>query len=191
MKVVAFNGSARKHGNTRIALETVLAELQAQDIETELLSLAGIKIHGCRACFKCFENKDKRCALNDDEMNPLIEKMAEADGILIGSPVYFASMTTETKALIDRAGIVAKGNEDMFSRKVGAAVAVARRAGAVSTFDEINRFFLISGMMVPGSTYWNVGIGLTPGDVTSDAEGMATFKNLGKNMAWMLNKLHA
>ena len=191
MKVVAFNTSARKHGNTKIALETVLAEVRAHGIETELVSLAGKKIHGCRACFKCFENMDQHCALNDDAMNTLIGKMIEADGIVIGSPVYFASLTTEAKALIDRAGIVAKGNGEMFARKAGAAVAVARRAGAVSTFDEINRFFLISGMIVPGSTYWNIGLGLAPGDVEKDDEGMSTFRNLGKNMAWLLQKLHA
>jgi multimeric flavodoxin WrbA len=191
MKVVAFNGSARKKGNTRLALETALAELQAEGIDTELVSLAGKNLHGCRACFKCFEKQNKHCALKDDDINELIDKMLEADGIIIGSPVYFASMTTETKALIDRAGIVAKGNSEMFSRKVGASIAVARRAGAVATFDEINRFFFISGMIVPGSTYWNVGMGRAPGDVQNDEEGMATFRNLGKNMAWLLKKLHA
>lgn len=191
MKVVAFNGSARKEGNTKLALETALAELRAEGMDTELISLAGKKLHGCRACFKCFENKDRRCALNDDEANNLIAKMLDADGIIIGSPVYFASLTTETKALIDRAGIVAKGNGEMFSRKVGASIAVARRAGAVSTFDEINRFFFISGMIVPGSTYWNIGIALAPGDVQKDEEGMETFRNLGRNMAWLLKKIHA
>lgn len=191
MKVVAFNGSARKNGNTKLALETALAELCAEGIDTELIPLAGRKLHGCRACFKCFENKDRRCALNDDEANDFIAKMLEADGIIIGSPVYFASLTTETKALIDRAGIVAKGNGEMFARKVGASVAVARRAGAVSTFDEINRFFFISGMIVPGSTYWNIGIALAPGDVQKDEEGMDTFRNMGRNMAWLLKKINA
>ena len=191
MKVVAFNTSARKHGNTKIALETVLAEVRAHGIETELVSLAGKKIHGCRACFKCFENKDQHCALNDDAMNTLIGKMIEADGIVIGSPVYFASLTTEAKAQEVLREHQRQLHGEMFARKAGAAVAVARRAGAVSTFDEINRFFLISGMIVPGSTYWNIGLGLAPGDVEKDDEGMSTFRNLGKNMAWLLQKLHA
>jgi multimeric flavodoxin WrbA len=191
MKVVAFNGSARKEGNTRLALATVLEEIAAKGIDTEIVSLAGKKLHGCRACFKCYEKQDKHCALNDDDVNACIDKMLEADAIIIGSPVYFASMTTETKALIDRAGIVAKGNGEMFARKVGAAVSVARRAGAVVTFDEINRFFFISNMIVPGSCYWNVGFGLAPGDVAKDAEGMTTFKTLGQNIAWLMKKINA
>ena len=175
----------------RMALATVLEEIAAQGIDTEIVSLAGKKLHGCRACFKCFEKKDNHCALNDDDANACIDKMLEADAIIIGSPVYFASMTTETKALIDRSGIVAKGNGEMFARKVGAAVAVARRAGAVTTFDEINRFFFISNMILPGSCYWNVGFGLGPGELAKDAEGMNTFKTLGQNIAWLLKKINA
>ena len=191
MKVVAINGSARKKGNTAMALSVVLDELKNEGIETELINLAGKKLHGCRACFKCMDNKDRRCSLNDDAANELIAALESADGILLGSPVYFSSLSTEMKALIDRAGLVARANGDMFARKVGAAVAVARRAGAVSTFDEINRFFFISQMIVPGSNYWNVGFGLAPGDVAKDEEGMAIFKQLGVNMAWLLKKLNA
>lgn len=190
MKVVAFNGSARANGNTRIAIETVFEELQKEGVGTEIVSLAECKIHGCAACFLCIENQDKQCAVDDDDANDLIAKMLSADGIIMASPVYFASMSSEMKALIDRAGLVAKANNSIFARKVGASIAVARRAGAVSTFDEINRFFFISEMIVPGSTYWNVAFGRTPGEINKDEEGLATFRNLGRNMAWLLKKIH-
>jgi multimeric flavodoxin WrbA len=189
MKVVAFNGSARANGNTRIAIETLFEELHKEGIKTDLVSLAECKIHGCAACFKCVDNQDKQCAVDDDDANDMIAKMLSADGIVMASPVYFASMSSEMKALIDRAGLVAKANSSMFARKVGASIAIARRAGAVSTFDEINRFFFISEMIVPGSTYWNVGFGRTPGEVEKDEEGIMTFRNLGRNMAWLLKKI--
>lgn len=190
MKVVAFNGSARAKGNTRIAIDTLFEELQKEGIETEVVSLADCKIHGCIACFKCMDNQDKQCAVDDDDANDMIAKMLSADGIIMASPVYFASMSSEMKALIDRAGLVAKANGSMLARKVGASIAIARRAGAVSTFDEINRFFFISEMIVPGSTYWNVGFGRMPGEVEKDEEGITTFRNLGRNMAWLLKKIH-
>ncbi len=117
--------------------------------------------------------------------------MAEADGIILGSPTYFSMMTSEMKALIDRAGFVARGNDDLFQRKVGAAVVAVRRAGGIPTFDAINHFFLISQMIVPGSSYWNVGIGLRPGDVEKDEEGLETMDDLGRNMAWLIKKLKA
>lgn len=190
MKVVAFNGSARKDGNTAILIRKVFAELEAEGIETELFQLAGKPIKGCIACAKCYKNKDKRCAVDNDVMNECIEKMVEADGIILGSPTYFADVSTEMKALIDRAGFVARANSDMFRRKPGAAVVAVRRAGALHVFDSINHFFLISQMIVPGSFYWNVGIGLNPGDVEQDSEGMETMEILGKNMAWLLKKIN-
>jgi multimeric flavodoxin WrbA len=115
--------------------------------------------------------------------------MADSDGIILGSPVYFSMMTPEMKALIDRAGYVARANSDMFKRKVGAAVVAVRRAGGMPTFDAINHFFLISQMIVPGSSYWNIGIGGKKGDVKKDEEGMKTMEDLGKNMAWLMKKL--
>lgn len=190
MKVVAFNGSARKDGNTAILIRKVFAELEAEGIETELFQLAGKPIKGCIACAKCYKNKDKRCAVDNDVMNECIEKMVEADGIILGSPTYFADVSTEMKALIDRAGFVARANSDMFRRKPGAAVVAVRRAGALHVFDSINHFFLISQMIVPGSFYWNVGIGLNPGDVEQDSEGLETMEILGKNMAWLLKKIN-
>jgi multimeric flavodoxin WrbA len=189
MNVVAFNGSARKDGNTAILVNTVFRELKKAGIETEMVQLAGNKIHGCTACQKCKENKDKRCVIANDFVNDCIEMMVEADGILLASPTYFSDVSTEMKALIDRAGYVARANDHMFRRKVGAAVVAARRAGAIHAFDTLNHFFLISQMIVPGSSYWNIGFGLAPGDVKSDKEGLATMKTLGMNMAWLMNRL--
>ncbi|MGB2990303.1 MAG: flavodoxin family protein [Candidatus Zixiibacteriota bacterium] len=188
MKVFAFNGSARKDGNTAALINLVFGELEKEGIETELYQLAGKKIRGCMACYKCFQNKDQRCSVTNDVLNECIEKMLEADGIILGSPTYFANVSTEIKALIDRAGLVAKANGEMFRRKVGAAVVAVRRAGSVFVFDAINHFFFISQMIVPGASYWNLGIGRDKGDVEKDEEGVQTMKVLGENMAWLLKK---
>ena len=190
MKVVAFNASARKDGNTAILINHVLAQLQKEGIETELIQLAGKKIRGCMACYKCRQNKDQRCSVKNDVLNDCIEKMLEADGIILGSPTYLANVSTEMTALIDRAGFVARANGDMLKRKVGAAVVAVRRAGSIHAFNSINHFFFISQMIVPGSSYWNMGFGLEKGDVDKDEEGIQTMKNLGANMAWLLKKLH-
>ncbi len=190
MKVVAFNGSPRKQGNTNLLLETVLGELSAEGIDTELVHLAGKRLHGCIACYKCFENKDRRCAVSDD-MNDCIAKILDADGIIIGSPTYFANVSTEVKALIDRAGLVGRANDDMYRRKVGAAVVAVRRGGAVQVYNTINCFFGLAQMIVPCSIYWNFGFGLQPGEAADDEEGIRTMKVLGQNMAWLLKKIHA
>ena len=189
MKVLAINGSARKDGNTSILINYVSGELQKQGIDIEILSLAGKKIHGCRACYKCFENKDKRCSMNDDVLNEYLEKMIEADGIILGSPTYFTDVSTEMKALIDRAGFVSMANGHLFRRKLGAAVIAVRRAGSIHAFDTINHFFLITQMIIPGSCYWNMGMGREKGDVEKDEEGIRIMKILGENMAWLLKKL--
>ncbi len=191
MRVVAFSGSARRNGNTAILARTVLSELEASGIDTELVQLAGKEIRGCLACRKCFEKKDRRCHGREDDANACIEKMVEADGIIIASPTYFADLSSETKALIDRAGYVARANDDMFKRKVGAAVVAARRGGAVHTFDSINHFFFISQMIVPGSNYWNLGFGLDKGEVEKDEEGLQTMRQLGRNMAWLLERINS
>jgi multimeric flavodoxin WrbA len=191
MKVIAFNGSARQDGNTAILIRRVFSELEKQGIETELVQLAGQPIHGCRACGQCVKNKDRRCAVDDDIVNACIEKMLVADGIILASPTYFADLTSETKALIDRAGYVARANGDMFQRKVGAAVVAVRRTGAIHAFDSINHFFLIGQMIVPGSSYWNIGIGRAKGEVEQDEEALRTMETLGQNMAWLLKKINA
>lgn len=191
MKVVAFNGSPRKNGNTAMLIDTVLAELKKEGIETEQIHFGGKLIHGCTACMKCLENQNKRCILDKDIVNELIGKMIEADGILIGSPTYLANVTTEVKALMDRASLVAIVNGYILKRKVGAAVVAARRAGATDAFDAINKFFFINQIIVPGSDYWNMGFGMEKQEVKNDAEGISTIQTLGKNMAWLLKKIHA
>jgi multimeric flavodoxin WrbA len=190
MKVIAFNGSARKDGNTAILIGTVLDELEKEGIETEMVQLAGKKIQGCIACYKCFKNKDQRCSGRKDIVNECIEKMKEAEGIILGSPTYFADISPELKALIDRAGLVSRANDDMLQRKIGAAVVAVRRGGAIHAFDSINHFFFINQMIVPGSIYWNMGFGLDKGAVKEDEEGLQTMQILGRNMAWLLKKTH-
>jgi multimeric flavodoxin WrbA len=189
MKVVAFNGSPRKKGNTYHAIRIVSEELKKEGIKTELIQLGGSNIKGCKACYKCFEKKNKRCAQND-ALNLFIERMIEAEGIIIGSPTYFSNVSTEVKALIERAGLVARANDDLFKRKVGAAVVAVRRAGATNVYSSINFFFGIGQMVIPCSSYWNLGIGKNPGDILKDKEGVATFRDLGQNMAWLLKKLY-
>ena len=190
MKVVAFNGSGRKDGNTAILLNAVLEEISKEGIETELIQLAGKAPQGCIACYKCFEKKDQKCAVTKDTLNDYLAKMIEADGILLGSPVYFADATAGIKALIERCGMVSTANGGLFKRKVGAAVAAVRRAGAIHTFDTLNHLFQHQQMIVVGSSYWNVGMGRDPGQVRDDAEAFRTMQTLGQNMAWLLKKIH-
>lgn len=189
LKVVAFNGSARKDGNTAILIRRVLTVLESHGFETELVQLAGEHLHGCNACRTCYETKNSRCIIESDNLNAYVQKMVEADGVILGSPVYFSMMTPDMKALIDRAGYVARANADLFKRKVGAAVVAVRRAGGIPTFDALNHFFLISQMIIPGSSYWNVGFGNKKGEVEKDEEGMKTMYDLGNNMAFLLYKL--
>lgn len=172
-------------------IDTVFAELTKEGIETEQVQLGGKKIHGCTACMKCFENQNKLCSIDNDSLNGIVTKMLEADGIIIGSPTYFANVSTEVKALIDRAGLVAIANGYMLKRKVGVAVVAARRAGSTNAFDAINKFFFINQMIVPGSVYWNMGFGLGEKEVRQDEEGLNTMKILGENMVWLLRKISA
>jgi multimeric flavodoxin WrbA len=188
-KVVAINGSSRKDGNTAILLNLVLDELKKEGAETELIQLAGETLSGCIACYKCAENKDQKCAVVKDQVNEYIAKMSEAHGILLGSPTYISDMTANMKALIERSTIVSRSNGDLFKRKVGAAVIAVRRAGSTHVLSSMNYFFLINQMIIPGSSYWNMGIGRNPGEVKNDAEGIQTMKTLGQNMAWLLKKI--
>jgi multimeric flavodoxin WrbA len=189
MKVVAFNDSSRKDGNTAILLNLVLDELTKEEIETELIQLAGETLSGCIACYRCAENKNQKCAVMKDPMNEYIAKMRDAHGILLGSPTYIADMTVNMKALIERSTMVSKSNGDLLKRKVGGAVIAVRRAGSTHVLSSMNYFFLINQMIIPGSSYWNVGIGRDPGEVKKDKEGIHTMKTLGQNMAWLLKKI--
>jgi multimeric flavodoxin WrbA len=189
MKIVAFNGSARKNGNTAHLLKLALEEAAADGIETELIELGGQPLRGCIACYKCFERKNGRCAVEDDAINDYIEKMVAADGILLGSPTYFADVSASMKALIERCGMVTRANGDLLKRKAGAGVVAVRRAGASHVFSTLNHFFLIGQMIVVGSSYWNIGVGREPGEVAGDEEGVRTMRDLGRNMAWLLKRL--
>jgi multimeric flavodoxin WrbA len=192
MKVVAFNGSSRKDGNTAFLVRKVFVELEAEGIETELVQLHNKGFRGCTGCLKCAEKLDNRCSgLPDDGVNECIEKMLAADAIIIASPTYYANCTATTQALMERAGYATRKNGNPLARKVGAAVVAVRRGGAIHAFDSINHWFGINEMIVIGSSYWNVGIGLGKGDVEQDDEGMATMVNLGRHMAWALKKLNA
>jgi multimeric flavodoxin WrbA len=190
MRVVAFNGSPKREGNTYLLVQKVFEELQKEKIETEYVHIGGKVLRGCTACYKCKETKDKKCALPDDGLNGYIEKMDGAQGIILASPVYFSNVTSEMKALIDRAGYVTRANGGFLKRKVGAAVVAVRRAGANIVYSDLNFFFGIQEMIVPGSSYWNHGIGRDPGDVLKDEEGLTTMVNLGRNMAWLLKRLY-
>ena len=187
MKVVAFNGSPRRDGNTVILIRHVFDELEAQGIDTDLVQLSEKEIHGCIACYKCMETKDRRCAVKSDAANEYIEKMLGADGIILGSPVYFQDVTPEMKALIDRTGYVSRSNGRMFRKKIGASVVAQRRSGAIHTLDTMDHFFLGGEMILVGRA---IGIGREKGEVENDAEGIQLVKSLGQRMAWLLGKIH-
>lgn len=191
MHVVAFNGSPRKHGNTSLLIGRVCAQLETEGITTEVVQLGGEDIHGCRACYRCFATKDGKCAFDKDILNDCAAKMVAADGIIIGSPTYFANVSAEVKALIDRAGLVSLAGGVTLKRKVGAAVVAVRRAGALPVFDAINHFFHLQQMIVPGASYWNLGVGREIGEVEGDEEGLRNMQTLGENMAWLLKKTSA
>jgi multimeric flavodoxin WrbA len=192
MKVVAISSSPRRDGNTAILLSHVLAELDAAGVETELVQLAGKSLSGCTGCLKCATALDNHChGVKDDGVNECIDKMLAADGILLGTPVFFGDANATMRALIERTGYATRKNGNPLARKVGAAVIAVRRGGAMHAFDSVNHFFQIAAMVVVGSSYWNFGIGGEAGAVNSDAEGLQTMHNLGINMAWVLGKLNA
>lgn len=185
MKALAINGSPRKGGNTEILLRKALEPIAAAGHKTDYMQAGGTRIQGCTACGACGRMKNRQCVMDDDIFNLAFAKMVEADAILIGSPTFFANMTAETKALIDRAGYVALANGGLFRRKIGAAVVAARRGGGVHVMDSINHLFLINQMIVPGSTYWNFGLGVAAGDVLGDDEGLKNMQNLGEQIVWL------
>ena len=185
MKAIAINGSPRPGGNTEIMLQKVLEPLEAAGWSTEYLRIGGRPVRGCMACFKCFERKDKRCAVQKDGMNDYLEKIYAADAVILGSPTYFTDVSTEMKALLDRTGMVAVANGGALKGKIGAAVVAVRRGGATHVFDTINHMFLMSSMIVPGSIYWNLGMGRDKGEVLGDEEAMRNMNHLGRTIAWL------
>ncbi len=186
MKVVAFNGSPNEKGNTYYAIKTVLEELEKEGIETEIVHIGGKPIRGCIGCEKCRKNKDEKCILPDDGVNECIQKMKGADGILLGSPVYYSSIAGTMKCFLDRTFYVAGGNNRMLRHKVGASVVAVRRCGGMPTFNQLNNYIGYSEMLMPASNYWNVIYGEEPGEVLRDKEGMQIMRVLGKNMAWLM-----
>ncbi len=190
MKVLGISGSPRAGGNTELLVQLALDTLAQEGLETEFLSLADRPIKPCQACERCRGTNPPRCMQEDPAFEGIIDKFIDSHGILIGSPVYFGSATPQTMALLDRVGYVNRFAGNFLQRKVGAAIVVARRAGHNFTFAQINYFFLISEMIVPGSTYWNLAFGRGKGEVLNDQEGVETVKTLARNMAWVLKKLH-
>lgn len=187
MKILGVNGSPRMQGNTKQALEVMFEVFQQKGFETELVQLGDKRVEGCIACYKCVEQKNFECvSQQDDDANQIIGKMRQADAIVLGSPVYFGGMTAKTKALIERAGMVAKANDNMLKGKTGASIVVARRAGASATFAAMNFFFFSSQMILTGSTHWNQCYGKSPGEIRNDSEGMIVLKTLAENMADLL-----
>ncbi|MDJ0986622.1 MAG: flavodoxin family protein [Desulfobacterales bacterium] len=185
MYVIAINGSPRKEGNTELLLKEVLGELKTAGWETELEKVGGTAIRGCIACEKCFENKDNECSVKKDKFNTIFSKMLKADAMILGSPTYFAAVSADLKALTERAGYVAYANGHAFSGKIGAAVVAVRRGGATHAYDTINHMFQMSRMVIPCSTYWNMGFGLGKGEVLKDEEGLANMRHLGKSIDWL------
>jgi multimeric flavodoxin WrbA len=188
MKVLGINCSPRKGGNTEILIKEVFSALEKEGIKTEFFQLGGKKVNGCIACMKCKKKGDGRCHQDNDVINKCINKMLKADAIIIGSPVYHADINADTKALIEVASYSLGAAGSPLKRKIGAGVIAVRRAGAIHAFDSINHFFLINEMIIPGSSYWNIGIGREKGEVLKDEEGMKTMRVLGENMAWLLKK---
>jgi multimeric flavodoxin WrbA len=188
MKVVAINGSARKNGNTDILIKVVFEELNKEGIETELIELAGQVIEPCKACWAC--GGKGNCVHRHDRFTEIFEKMKEADGIILGSPVYSANISANMQALIERAAVICDMNPGLMKHKVGVAVAAVRRAGSLQAIDAMNHFFLNHEMFVAGSTYWKMVYGQMPGDATQDEEGMSNMRNLGQNMAYLLKAIN-
>ena len=188
MKVLAINGSPKSNGNTALALQMVLKELESEGIETEMITIGQKEIRGCIGCGWCGAQQKKRCVF-DDEVNLLLPKIIEADGLLLGSPVYYAGINGSIKSFLDRVFFVAGNNGSLMRHKVGAGIVAVRRSGGSTAFDQLNKYFLISEMVVVGSCYWSIIHGLMPGEASQDEEGLSVMRALGRNMAWVLHSL--
>ncbi len=185
MKVTAINGSPRKGGNTEILLKKALEPLVNAGWDTELIQLGGKKIKGCSACYRCFETGDGLCSMKTDIFNEYFEKVLASQAIILGTPTYFTDVSAEMKAFLDRAGFVSIANGGLLRGKIGAAVVAVRRGGGTHAFDTINHMFLMSGVIIPGSIYWNLGYGLDKGEVSGDEEGLRNMEDLGRIIAWL------
>lgn len=189
MKVLAINGSPRTQGNTNFLINEVLNHLSIDHCEKEIISLGTLNLMGCTGCGKCYENKDMKCIIPNDPINEIFQKMSQADVIILGSPVYFGDVTSNMKAFIERCGMLTRANDNILAHKIGASVVAVRRAGAIHTFHSMNLFYLISQMIIVGSSYWNIGIGRAIGDCENDPEGINTMKTLADNLSWLVNRI--
>ncbi len=187
VKVIGIAGSPRKGGNTEIIVREALKAAAVEGVETQLITLAGREIKFCDGCRRCRDKKID-CHIKDD-LQPIFEKMLEADGIILGTPVYVGSATAQVKALIDRVGYLSLAKDRPLENKIGAPIVVGRRAGHDFAFSQLLLFFFITGMIVPGTTYWSIAFGRDKGEVIQDEEGINTVKNLGKKIAWLTKKL--
>jgi multimeric flavodoxin WrbA len=187
MKIIGFNGSPRKDGNTTSLMTYLLEEVEREGIETELVQLSAKPIHGCIACYRCFENQDQRCGVKNDAANEYIEKIVAAQGVVLGSPSYFQDVTAEMKALVDRAGFVGLANGRIYRNKVGASLSCFRRSGGMHTIETMNHFFFSNEFIIAGRA---MSVAREKGDVNHDEEGVQAAKTLGERLAWMMKKLH-
>jgi multimeric flavodoxin WrbA len=191
MKVIAINGSPKQEGNTYHALSGVGRQLQEQGIEFEIIHIGNKAIRGCMACGTCAKNQDEKCSINTDPVNDWIQQIKDADGIILGSPVYYAGIAGTMKSFLDRAFFVAGCNGGLFRQKVAASVVAVRRTGGSSTFDNLNHYLTYSEMILATSNYWNITHGRAPGEVLQDGEGVQIMEVLGRNMAWLLKMREA
>lgn len=187
MKVVTINGSSRTSGNTATALDEISAVLNEKGIETERIQIGSDAIHGCVGCGYCAKQQNRRCVFDDDILNKNIDCFLDADGVIIGSPVYYAGINGALKCFLDRAFYVASANGALMRHKPGAGVVAVRRGGETTAWDQLNKYFTISEMFVPSSHYWNMVFGMQPGEAKQDVEGLQCMRILGENMAWLLN----
>lgn len=191
MNVIAINGSPHKKGNTYLALSHICEQLEIEDINTEIITIGNKKIQGCTACGACAQNKDEKCIITDDDTNLLIQKIKNADGVLLGSPVHYADISATMKAFLDKAFYVAGSNNNLFRHKVGAAIVAVRRTGGMPAINTLYNYLQYSEMFLPTANYWNVIHGTKPGDANLDEEGIQIARVLGKNMSWLLKAVNA
>jgi len=191
MIVIGINGSPNAKGNTFLALTTVFQELEHEGIKTEIIHIGNKNIRGCIACNQCQMKKNEECAISGDNVNEMIQRLKTADGIILGSPVYFSAIAGTMKSFLDRTFRVAAANDGLFRHKIGASVVADRRAGGIPTFDQLNNFINYAEMFMPSSNYWNVVYGTSPGEAENDLEGIQIMRVLGKNMAWLLKAVES
>lgn len=189
MKIIAFNGSPHKQGNTAGALEIAKKYFEANSVDFEIIQVGSNPIAGCTGCGWCFRNKNSQCVLGDEIINSSVEKIKSADGIILASPVHYSGIAGNMKSFLDRLYYVCGANGGLMRRKVGASIVAVRRSGGVATFDQLNHYHTISESVIASSNYWNVIHGTAPGEITEDLEGIQTIEILCENILWLLKSI--